>query len=193
MTSTPWEVAVARVAVRVVDFEDSAFPRLCASTGDEATRLYRMPARHDPWWPFLLVLAGPIGWVLMIVVVASVRRELSGYVPFSDAAHERMVESRRTRMQFTLGALVGVVVTGFSLAAMGRGSTAVVVGLIGLVVAAVGWMAAGRPAGSISVSLNPNGRTVDLIGVSRRFSECYQDQEARRRAERQAGLRPVHP
>lgn len=180
---------MARVAVRVVDFEDGVLPRVCVSTGDEATLLREMRALHRPWWPLLLILLGPIGWILALVIASSVSRELSGWVPFSEAANERMKQSRRTRLRFALGALVGAIVTGFSLAVMGRDSAALVVGLIGLVVAAVGWLAAGQPAGSISVSLNPNGRTVDLTWVSRRFSESYQDQEARRRDARQAGLR----
>jgi hypothetical protein len=172
-----------------VDFEDGTLPRICAATGDEATRLYRIRARHDPAWPYLLIFAGPIGWIAMLVIAASLGRELSGYLPLSDAAHERMVRSRQTRMQFTLGALVGVVVTAFSLAVLGRGPAAVVVGVIGLLVAAVGGLAAMRPAGSIGASPNPNGRTVDLTGVSRRFVESYHHQEARRRADRQARLR----
>jgi hypothetical protein len=179
----PLEVAVARVAVRVVDFEDGALPRICASTGAEVTLLYQIPARHNPWWPYLLVLAGPIGWIAMLVISASVGRDLPGYVPFSDVGHQRMVRS-----QFMTGALTGAVVTAFSLAVLGRGSAAVVVGGIGLLVAAAGGVAAMRPAGSIGASLNPNGRTVDLIGVSRRFVERYDAQEARRRAERQACL-----
>jgi hypothetical protein len=187
--SEPLEVAVARVAVRVVDFEDGALPRVCASSGDEATRLYRIRARHDPLWPLLLLFAGPIGWVAVLVISASVGRELHGYVPFSDAAHRRMVRSRQARMQVTVSALVGMVVTAFSLAVLGRGSAAVGVGIIGLLVAAVGGLAAMRPAGSVGASLNPNSRTVDLSGVSRRFVERYEDQEAARRAERQARLR----
>jgi hypothetical protein len=51
----PLEVVVARVAVRVVDFGDGVLPRVCASSGDEATRLHRMQARHNPWWPLALI------------------------------------------------------------------------------------------------------------------------------------------
>ena len=183
---------MARVAVRVVDFEDGALPRVCASTGDEATVLREIRALHHPWWPLLLFFLGPIGWIVALVVASSVSRELSGWVPFSEAANQRMSQSRRTRNQFALGALIGTVVTCLSLALMGRGRVALFVGLIGLLVAAIGWLAAARPAGSIGASLNPNGRTVDLTGVSARFGERYQDQEARRRAERQAGLGSVH-
>jgi hypothetical protein len=62
---------------------------------------------------WLLVLAGPLGW-LGLIVIASTRRsggDLTVTLPFSEEAHQRLVRPRKDRWFFAVATVAFVVVS----------------------------------------------------------------------------------
>lgn len=175
---------MARLAVRIDDFEDGRLPSCCASTGGEPDRLYRIEARYHPGWPLVFLLLGPIGVVIALVVAAGVSRQVSGLVPLTDDAHQRAVAARRAATEFAVGALVLTVALVVALVRLGHGAPAVGAGVIGVAVTAWCAVSASRPPGSIGASLDRNGRSVHLTDVAPGFAAAYRAQERDRRFDR---------
>src|SRR5689334_11445957 len=139
---------MASIRVRVEDFEDGVYPDVCASSGVEGgTRLYRAEATYRPGWVWLLLLGGPFGIVVAVVLSFALRRSVPGYVPYQPTVQSTIA---RQRQRFAAGGLVALGVfagslllssssdggTGFSgLAVLGF-----VVGGLGLTVALFFWV-----------------------------------------------------
>ena len=176
---------MARVDVRVDDFEDGALPRVCASSGAPADGLYKVEATYKPSWPAVFIVLGPIGWLVMLVAAAGNTRRVTGLVPFADAAHQRMVRVRwvnwRRALEVAAGTVVGVVL----LALLNQTTVAIVVAFVGVAVTIGFWVAGSRPPGSVGVKLARNGRSIEMVNVSDAFIAGYREQEVRRRAVRQ--------
>ena len=185
-TSTEPEVAVTRMSVRIEDFEDGALPRLCASSGESADRLYAMTAAYKPSWPVVFVVLGPVGWIVMLVVAAGSDRRVTGYVPFADVAQQQMRSRRWANWRHALEAFGASALAGVLLGVAHLGVAAVGVALVGLLATSGFWAAGARPRGSIGVKLARNGRSVEFSDVSPAFARRYHDQESQRLAARQA-------
>jgi hypothetical protein len=178
---------MTRVALRIDDFEDGTVPQVCASSGRQADRLYGVKARYIPRWPLVFLLLGPVGLIITLVVSTGVDREVGGYLPLSDEAYRRSVAARRTWAGRAVGAVAATFAVGLALANVSHAASApLLAAIVGGVVVAGCSVRAARPPGSVGASLGRNGRSVELSGASTRFAEAYADQEARRRAARQA-------
>ena len=91
---------MASVTVFVDDAVLGRFPPVCAYTGNETRRLARVDAQvgRPPPLVWLLLVGGPPGWALLVVLLVCWRTErLLVKVPYSDAALERDRRRRRVR------------------------------------------------------------------------------------------------
>lgn len=94
---------VAEVTVFVDDAVLGLLPSICVKDGTYTED--RLKLRQELWnrsglgIAWLLLLAGPVGW-LGLIVIGSMRRsggDLTVTLPFSESAHERLVGARRDR------------------------------------------------------------------------------------------------
>ena len=171
--------------VSIDDFEDGIVPMVCASSGRPAAGLYRIRLIRTPMWPLLLVLLGPLGWIAIPIACYFSRTTVVGYLPFTEAAQQRMRIARRHALQLAgLSAAVGVVLV---INAAGYGQTLLGwAGLGSLVVALAFLWRAGRPPGSVGGRPEPGHRWVTVTSVSAEFAAAYTHQlEADRLARRQ--------
>jgi hypothetical protein len=176
---------MARLTVRVDDFEDGAFPRVCVSSGDPADRPYELTASYKPSWPVVFLLLGPIGWVIMLVAALGTERKVTGTLPMSDVRHARMCQARRTQRRHALEVVGLTIALAAVLTVLDLGTATIVVVAIGIVATGAFWTASAAPKGSVGIKLSRNGRTVELTDVADAFADRYREQEARRRAERE--------
>jgi hypothetical protein len=91
---------MASVEVFVDDAVRGTLPNVCVKTGEIADGPFRieqgMGGGLGAAW--LLVLLGPIGWILLVVVAASSRRSvLTVRLPYSEAAVDRELRLSRQR------------------------------------------------------------------------------------------------
>lgn len=171
---------MATIELRVDDFEDGVLPRVCASSGEPVNARYGFRATHSSAWPVLLLLAGPAGFVAMVVVMALLHSRVDGWLPLSDRAHQAVRASRRRALR-RLGELLVVGAGGVALLAWFQWTTLlVIVVLVGSV--SIGWCVATvfRPEGSLGLRLSRNGRVVTIIDASDEFVAAYRAQEERR-------------
>lgn len=181
---------VAGVVLRRDDYEDGVLPAVCVRTGVPADVLvdHRSGAGSSPA-VLLLLLLGPIGVVLILVVDRLLWVEARGVVPMARAAVE---QRRRARRAWNAVALAG-------LAALAAGVAGIVIAEVtpvwallaagGFVVAVVGWW--GPVLGAVRGRPDRSGRTVTLSGAHPAFAAAYREQEARRVAARRAEVAPV--
>jgi len=182
---------MATLRVRVEDFEDGVYPDVCSSSGVEGgTRLYRADATYRPGWVWLLLLGGPPGFVVAVVLSIVLRRSVPGYVPYAPSVQAAVL---RRRNRFAQGFVVALAVFAGSLALSmsSRGGTGLsglaalgfVFGGLGLTITLFFWC---YPPGSVGAKLQSNGRWVGLEPVSNAFAFAFEQQESRRRAARRA-------
>ena len=171
---------MATIELRVDDFEDGVLPWVCASSGEPVTARYGFRATHSSAWPVLLLVAGPVGFVAMVVVMALLHGHVDGWLPLSDRAHEAVprlppsgapTPGRGARRERRRGRAPGVV--GLDHVAGRRGPRGSV---------SIGWCAATvfRPEGSLGLRLSRNGRVVTIVDASEEFAAAYRAQEERR-------------
>ena len=132
---------------------------------------------------WLLLLAGPLGWLGLLIVAASRRSAdtLTVSLPFSSAAYERFLRAKREGWIFGLTAIALLVV---ALVAVGHQSTlpAVVIG-IACCLALLQWVRSTIRihSGSVGVELDASRRWVTLLRVHREFVESlHRDPESSR-------------
>jgi hypothetical protein len=91
---------MARVEVFVDDAVRGRLPNVCVKTGDRADGKFRIEQEYDGLnggW-FLLLLLGPFGWVILVVLALSARRSsLSVQLPYSTGAVDHEVRLSRER------------------------------------------------------------------------------------------------
>jgi hypothetical protein len=175
---------LARVRVRMDDFEDGALPMVCASSGQPADRLYTSHVQYSPLWPFLFLVLFPFGILVTVVLCFVLSRRADGFLPYADAVHRRM---RRSRTAGWIAAAVGCLMTalgGFGLAGRAIESAFTLLLLVGVVTIIAGLTRAAYPSGSIGGKPDANGRWITLRSLSTEFVVAYEAQERRRRAER---------
>ena len=85
------------VQVFVDDAVRGDFPPVCAKTGTAAQGKFRIDQHRGGLGPaWLLVLLGPIGWIVLVLMLFTTRRvTLTIRLPYSEAAVERVAASRR--------------------------------------------------------------------------------------------------
>ena len=187
---------MASVTVFVDDAVQGTLPGVCARDGISTSSSLR---RHDDVGgreglgiAWLLLLAGPLGWLglLVIAVSKSGRAEmLSVELPMCDAAYERMRAARRLRDRSVL-ALLGSVVLGLLSLGIGDGGPLSSIGLVAsgcLMVVSLVTLLTGAfrfDRESVGVTLDASRRWVTLSNVHPEFAAACDAQQAARRAQR---------
>jgi len=169
---------MASVTVFVDDAVLGDLPPVCAidgvATDDALTFSQQMGDRSGLGVAWLLVLAGPIGW-LGLIVISAFRRGgelLTVTLPFSEAAYRRKVRAERARLVATL-VTVALVIAAF--AAFVRHTTQFRVVALGLAVlacialsSAIAEAARVRKA-TVRLDLDASRRWISLHGVHDSF------------------------
>src|SRR5450432_3913097 len=91
---------MARVEVFVDDAVRGRLPNVCVKTGERADGKLRIEQQYDglngAW--FLLLLLGPVGWVVLIFLALGARRSsLSVQLPYATGAVDHEVRLSRAR------------------------------------------------------------------------------------------------
>jgi hypothetical protein len=183
-------LVVAEVTVFVDDAVVGRLPRVCVVDGIETEDSLSVRvaigdgARLGVGW--LLVLAGPIGWIFLAVLVSSRSgrpETLSVQLPYSESVHRRVLAARR-RGNVGFGAMVAACALGLLVASLQSSTTmgfltAIVAGIAvavfvwGLVTAISSNIAVGRD--SIDIDLDASRRWVTLRRVHPRFAALASD------------------
>lgn len=168
---------MAEVTVFVDDAVCGTLPDVCAKDGVPASGRFRIEqevggsTRLGVLW--LLVLAGPLGWiVLLLLSMRDTGERLTVALPYSVAAHDRYSAARRLRnVALAAGALGGLALLLLSTWAQLGAAGALLVGITvvaTVVVAVVGEWRMGRAG--VGVELDASRRWVTLTGVHPSFS-----------------------
>ncbi len=170
---------MAQATVFVDDAVMGRLPSLCAKDGtpttDQLVVHSYVGGGNGIGIGWLLLLAGPLGW-LGLFVVALARRPadvLTVRLPFSEAAHQRIVAARRGCRVASLATLASVVLALIGLTRHsfdGRLFAAAVAVLF--LVAVTRWVMEWRRmrSASVDVSLDASRRWVTLSGVHPTFA-----------------------
>ena len=184
---------MAKVRIRIDDFEDGLLPGICAASGADGARLYHadIPSKV-PAWVWLLAFGGPAGILLALLIARFARSTAHGYVPYTDELQAKLRARSRCfargfvgSLAVAVGALFLFTVDGFGPGG-GFGRLAfvlVLAGGLGALVLAFLWS---NVPGSVGGHLDGTGRWIELEPVSVRFAEAYERQEAERRSARRA-------
>lgn len=184
---------MAEVLVFVDDAVRGTLPPVCVKdgvpTGDSLIVKQDLGSRSGLGIAWLLLLAGPLGWLGLLVIAAlrgSRGEVLTVQVPLSEAAYERVLAARGLRRRgLGLGVLGGLVMI-LMLRGLGSPGTLAVFG----VGAAVTLMAVGMlliaehrlGTERVGVDLDGSRRWVTLSGVHLEFARACRAAEQRQRA-----------
>lgn len=185
---------MAEIVVFVDDVVRGTLPRVCAKDGVPTTDCLTM--RHDLSAPaglglaWLLLLAGPLGW-LGLVLVASARGSraeiLTVQIPLSEAAYQRRLAARGLRRRALAVGAVGSLIVLLNLRGLGSPGRLALVGVVAaaVLVALGAHLLAERRlrAEQVDVELDASRRWVTLRRVHPAFVQACLDAERRRRAE----------
>ena len=178
---------MAEVTVFVDDAVLGRLPQVCAKhgtpTGSRLRIVEEVGRSNRLGLLWLLALAGPLGWVVLIVLASRDSGEhLAVEVPLSEAAYDELTAGTRLRLAAVVGGAVAVVAL-FLLGAWAQLGALGLVLLVGAAVAAlVAVLVAERRIGraSVGVSLDASRRWVTLTGVHPAFAAAFREQQAER-------------
>jgi hypothetical protein len=156
------------VRVRLDDALVGRLPPVCVMTGERAGGYAPMVVPRALGIAWLLLLAGPIGVLVLIGLYPRLRTRYVIRVPMSDRAFDRWITERRRRLWCSwLGGAMLV----FAVAIRWLGPLALLVGLGGVLMLAVAYRAHWRvPWLQPSLSADAGGRWVTMRGVHERFA-----------------------
>jgi hypothetical protein len=181
---------MADITVFVDDAVRGTLPAVCARNGvptsDSLQRRQEVGNRGGLGVAWLLILAGPLGWLGLIAI--SVMRsgrveELQVRLPMSEPAYQRMRTSRQLRDRSMLALLVATVAT-LVLLSMRDSTTLTSFGLVAAIAVAVvsfATMIVGSwrcDRETVGVSLDASRRWVTLSNVHPQFAAACQAHEA---------------
>jgi hypothetical protein len=176
---------MATVEISVEDFRECTLP-FVAVEGGAADHWYRYDAHHKPSWPVVFVLFGPVGWFVMIVAFLGLERKVTGYLPSTVAAQERLSTARWRAVSMAAACVAGVAGLTWLMAATGLWQLTLPPLLVAL--GALGWFGAEAwsPRGAVGLKLSRSGTTVELREVDPDFVDAYRRYRARLAAQRRA-------
>ena len=168
---------MASVQVFVDDVVRGDLPMVCAKRGGPATgrMTVEAPVASGGGLAWLLVFLGPVGWVVLLVILTRGQERLSGSVPMSDEAAQTIVN--RLRVRNLLVVLVAASVVLALLLPAGR---------VGLLLLAVGSCLAAAGAhiaadlASVRMDLDGSRRWVTLWAVHPEFVAAVENRERAR-------------
>jgi hypothetical protein len=172
---------MAETMVFVDDVVLGTLPPICVKTGTPTTD--RLVVRHEVWTTsglgiaWLLLLAGPLGWLGLFVFSLTRRPEgtLRVELPFSEAAHQELRRLRRMRVVAALAvvgfaglAVVGLVLATFDGTVLGSAAAAAALFCV------IRWILAVRQGGraAVDIDLDASRRWVTLGRVHPNFVEA---------------------
>ena len=182
---------MADVLVFVDDAVRGTLPGICAKDGvptsDGLTLRTELGDRAGMGVAWLLLFAGPLGWLALLLISASRggRREvLSVQVPMSEPAYQRRRAAQRLQNLWLAGAVVGAVVVLASLASsggspLGRALAFLAIGVVAVSVVGLIANEARLRRERIVIDLDASRRWVTLGGVHPDFVAACQAQEQR--------------
>lgn len=175
---------MATAEIRSEDFRERSMPMVCVVDGGPADAWYRFCVVRRAWWPLWLVLLGPVGLIVGLVLVAVLDRKVWGALPSTEAAQARLRRARRRNATLFAVTCVAVVAAVVGLSQVDA-ALAVAVGVAGMVAFGAAAAAAARPAGAPDLRLQPDG-TIEVRHASGAFAEAYRTYRARLAADRRA-------
>jgi hypothetical protein len=164
---------MARVEVFVDDAVRGRLPDVCVKTGERADGKFRI---EQSWGGigagWILVLLGPLGWIVLAVWAATSRRErLTVRLPYSTAAFDREARLLRERILAVIVALALGLAAIVQLASLPRSvwgvGTAVAVVVAAAIQVRLGWS-------QIGIRLDASHRWVTLSNVHPDFARAVQ-------------------
>lgn len=170
---------MASVQVFVDDVVRGDLPMVCAKRGGPATgrMTVEAPVANGGGLAWLLVFLGPIGWVVLLVVLTRGHERLRGSVPMSDEAAQTILNRLRVR-----NVLVVVVIASLALAF----AVAIPTGQVGLLLLAAASCLAAIAAhiaadlASVRLDLDGSRRWVTLWAVHPEFVAAVEDRQRAR-------------
>jgi hypothetical protein len=187
------EASVATVTVFVDDAVLGRLPPVCVKNGtwtnDHLTFTQDVGGRTGLGIAWLLLLAGPLGWIGLFIIGATRQNNelLTVTLPFSEAAHLRLMHAERARIQ-AMWVAMGAFVAGF-VALLFRTTDSRLLALVLVVVVAgalvrmiMETIRVGKA--HVRLSLDASRRWVTLSGVHPDFQATIQ------RADRQSSTNP---
>lgn len=158
--------------VFVDDYATGRLPGVCVVTGEPTADQVRLRTNVSTtsavWW--LLVLLGPIGWLVLLAVINSSRSYVEGWLPYSHAEARRRRAMWRSSLIWFGATIVGLLLLSAGLNSGLLGGVAVVVLVAGLVTLAI------RQRGEPLVSLDASGRWVTFNRVHPAFVTAVEEQ-----------------
>jgi hypothetical protein len=169
------------VRVFVDDYVLGRLPDVCVLTGEPADGTVTNQTRVGNPNPLLLllVLLGPIGWIILALAAGRSGRELAGELPITRARWHYLQSVRRTMWATLAAFVVGFVATLLSGADDLRTAMTAVVAVVAFC-AAAGikiWLQFQWP----TVRLDASGRWVTLQAVSPEFARAVAERNRRAR------------
>jgi hypothetical protein len=147
-------------------------PPVCVMTGEPADGYAPMIVPRSLGVAWLLLLVGPLGWLLLAALYPRLHTRYEVRVPMSDDAFDRWITERRRRLWCSWIGGAGLLL---ALAIRGLGPLAALVGLAGLFLLAVAYRAHWRiPWLQPSLSADARGRWVTMRGVHERFAAAVE-------------------
>lgn len=167
------------VRIFVDDAVEGRLPPVCVLTGAQADSYRALTRRMGGVgaWTALLILIGPIGWVLIALMgIVSGRSEyLTVLLPYEDEAWNRMERDRRVRFIAGLGAFAAGAL------ALTRWTPWLWIAILAGALA-MGLVTHARLARmEVSVDLDASRRWATLSGVNEAFAGAVDDLSRRRR------------
>jgi hypothetical protein len=155
------------VRVRLDDALIGRLPPVCAMTGERADGYAPMVVPKTLGIAWLLVLAGPIGWALLIGLYPRLRTRYEIHVPMSERAFDRWITERRRQVWCTW---LGFVFLVAGVAVRWLGPVAALIALSGVLLLGLASRAHWRiPWLQPSLTADARGRWVTMRGVHKRF------------------------
>jgi hypothetical protein len=142
-------------------------PDVSAASGERPARPVLVEARSKPWWPWLLLLTGFVGVVILAAFYPRMCERREVWIPLADADLRRAAEHVR-HAWWTGGPGVVLMVGAIGWLLVGSaqaGSGPVVVLAIGAVLLLSALAGASRAARPVRLTLRPGGRQVVLHDV----------------------------
>jgi hypothetical protein len=155
------------IVVAVELLVPARLPDVSAASGAGLARPIPVEARSKPWWPWLLLLSGFVGVLILAAFYPRMCERREVWIPLAEADLRRAAERVR-RCWWSAGAGVVVVVgsIGWLVAGGARvGSAPVALLALGAAVLLGAVAVAGRAAGPVQLTLRPGARQVVLHGV----------------------------
>jgi hypothetical protein len=170
---------MASVTVFVDDAVKGDFPPLCVRTGRPAASIatIRVPVGGPSAAVWLLFLLGPIGWLVLFILLAggAGREVVTVQLPYSREVEHRFLERRQSR---NLALAAGLVLGLLALPAVFMGNI-IWLAPAGLALGVAAWRHRQMGHNDVVVRLDGSRRWVTITGVADEFAQAVESRGRR--------------